>query len=170
MTEPSLARRMFAPFGRLLQFSGRSAPADFWPYMLVLVAIYIAGFAFVFATRPYGFGSTVADQFGLTLVLILLAFAAVVRRLHDVGWSGWWMAAYVLMAFAFIAFFFYWRYGLTHTPLDSQGPSLFRFMPLLTLFSAAMNGTGLLIFVLCLLPGKDSSNGYGPDLKGGSIS
>jgi uncharacterized membrane protein YhaH (DUF805 family) len=107
-------------------------------------------------------------MYGLTIVLVLLAFAAVVRRLHDVGWSGRWMAAYLLMMLAFIAFFFYWRYGLIHDPDGRENVSLFRLMPLLMLFSLAMNGIGLLVFILCLLPGTAGPNRYGADPKGGN--
>jgi uncharacterized membrane protein YhaH (DUF805 family) len=41
MSEPSLARRILGPLGRLLDFQGRSPPADFWPYVLLLAGIYV---------------------------------------------------------------------------------------------------------------------------------
>ena len=118
MSEPGLARRAFAPLGRLLEFEGRSAPADFWPYMLLLVAIYVVGFALMFAHVAYGIGSPVASMFALVAALIILAFAAVVRRLHDVGWSGRWMVAYVLMALCVVSFILYQRNQLTHGLYD----------------------------------------------------
>jgi uncharacterized membrane protein YhaH (DUF805 family) len=168
MSEPGLARRAFAPLGRLLEFEGRSAPADFWPYMLLLVAIYVVGFALMFAHVAYGIGSPVASMFALVAALILLAFAAVVRRLHDVGWSGRWMVAYVLMALCVVSFILYQRNQLTHGLYDPGNDTLFRVFPVLAIFMLVMNGIALTLFVVCLLPGSAGSNKYGPDPKGGS--
>jgi uncharacterized membrane protein YhaH (DUF805 family) len=170
MSEANMASRMFAPLGQLIDFGGRTAPRDFWPYMFLLAAIYVLGFALMFASFLSLIGAPVADMFGLTACLILLACAAVVRRLHDVGWSGRWMATYALMACAFIGFFFFQRYGLTQDPYGSNNVSLFRWMPLLMLFSLAMNLIGLLVFVLCLLPGTAGPNRYGPDPRDGGAS
>jgi uncharacterized membrane protein YhaH (DUF805 family) len=167
VSDASLSRRIFAPLGRLLVLDGRAAPADFWPYMLLLIAIYWLGLALASASLPLGIGSPVPFLFGLTPILILLAAAAVVRRLHDVGWSGLWMAAYAVLALIFIGFFFYQRYRLTHEPYDPESLSLFRFMPLLAIFVLAMNGIAILIFILCLLPGTAGPNRYGPEPTGG---
>jgi uncharacterized membrane protein YhaH (DUF805 family) len=136
--------------------------------MLLLLAIYILGFLVVFALLPFGTGSPVAHMYALVAGLVLLAFAAVVRRLHDVGWSGRWMAAYLLLVLAFIAFFYYWRYAMIHDPYGPDNASLFRFMPLIMIFGLAMNGIGLLLFIVCLLPGTAGPNRHGPDPKVGS--
>jgi uncharacterized membrane protein YhaH (DUF805 family) len=168
MSESSPARRIMGPLGRLLDFSGRSAPGDFWPYMLLLVAIYVIGFALVFTLQSHDIGSPVADIFVLIPTLILLAFAAVVRRLHDVGWSGRWMAAYVILALAFFAFLFYQRYQLSHGLYDPSDDALFRFFPIMALLALVTNCIALTVFIVCLLPGTAGPNKYGPDPKGGS--
>jgi uncharacterized membrane protein YhaH (DUF805 family) len=151
--------RALSPLGRLADFTGRSPPADFWPYMLLLVAIYFIGFGLIFALATNGIGSPAA-VFLLVPVLILLAFAAAVRRLHDVGWSGRWMAAYVALALAFFAFIFYQRYS----PSDAM---LFRLFPVMALVVLVTNCIALTVFIVCLLPGTAGPNQYGPDPKDG---
>jgi uncharacterized membrane protein YhaH (DUF805 family) len=168
----SFFHRPITPLKRQLDFRGRTRRADYWPYMSLLLAIYVSGFAFTPAGGLSGIGSLIAPICGLTLVLILLALAATARRLHDVGWSGRWMAAYAIMAIAFIAFFFfYWRYGVVHRPHVYTGaPPFLRLMPLVMLFSLAMNCTAFLVFILSLLDGTPGPNKYGPDPKGRSAS
>jgi uncharacterized membrane protein YhaH (DUF805 family) len=95
MRDQSFVRRMIAPVGRLLEFDGRSTRAEHWPYMGLLIAIYVIG---VVLAVPAGPGAMISAMYVLTLILVLLASASVVRRLHDVGWSGRWMAAYVVMS------------------------------------------------------------------------
>lgn len=168
MPGASLSRRALAPLAHLLDFAGRTRRAHFWPYMGLLFVVYVVGFILATALFSAGMGSIIAPMYLLTAILILLAFAAAVRRLHDVGWSGWWMGAYIGMAIAFIAFFFVWRYGLTR---DAGGPpamDLLRFMPFMLFFSLAMNCAGLLVFILCVLDGAPGPNRYGPDPKGRS--
>jgi|SRR5687768_6838715 len=166
MSRPGFFRAMFAPFGSLARFSGRTRRADFWPYILLLVAIYLVACVVAIGLPPRIVGSFIAPIYATASILILFAFAATVRRLHDVGWSGRWMAAYVVMAIAFIAFFFYWRYGVARRPYGEPGISLFPYMPLMMLFSLVMNGTGLLVFILSTLDGTPGPNRFGPDPKG----
>jgi len=165
----SLVRRALSPLGRLLDFGGRSRRADFWPFMVLLVALYLVGFAGA-ASGALRFihPSPVLPLFALVGILVLLAFAAVVRRLHDVGWSGRWMAAYVLVTVAFIAFFIWWRLGIAQAPGGEPPVRLMRIMPLMMIVTAATNGLGLLVFVLCLLEGTAGPNRYGADPKGRS--
>ena len=169
MSDADLAHRAWRPLGRLLNVKGRTAPGDFWPYMGLLFAIYVVGFVLVFPGRPFfGILPGVPAMFALTLILILLACAAVIRRLHDVGWSGWWMAAYTILASAFIIFVVRLRYVITHQPFDPSSDLLFRLFPILAIFMLITNCIGLLILVVCVLPGTAGPNKYGPDPKNGT--
>ena len=168
MPEGSPLRRTIGPLGRVLDFSGRTRRADYWPYILLLFGIYLVGIVLVATAISRGMGPPVTQMFLLVAILALLAFAATVRRLHDVGWSGRWMAAYLVMMLAFIAFFLHWRYGLQHDPYGGQPGLLFRIMPLLMAFNIVMNCIGLLVFVICLLDGNAGPNRFGADPKGRS--
>jgi len=164
----SLLPRALGPLGRVLDFRGRSRRADFWPYMVLLFGLYLAGVIAVVGIGSLAMGSMVTPMYLLTGALALLAVAATVRRLHDVGWSGWWVGAYVLMMLGFIVFFFYWRYVLIPaTPFGEPG-AMFRLAPLFIAFSAVMNGLGLWVLILCLLDGMPGANRHGPDPKGRS--
>jgi uncharacterized membrane protein YhaH (DUF805 family) len=160
--EASFVSRMVAPLGRLLDFRGRSTRSEHWPYMGLLIGLYVIGMILaVTAVPPVMMMASVTLLAG---IMVLLAFSSIVRRLHDVGWSGKWMAAYVALVAAFILFFFYWRYLVVHQPFSPGGstPLLFRFWLILMVCNLASTGLALLIFVLTVLESAPGPNPYGP--------
>lgn len=77
----------------------------------------------------------------LFIILVFFNFSAIVRRLHDINQSGWWIGIFVLM----------------HTTLAWAQLSMF----LLYL-------QGLQLIVLCVLAvikGTDGANNYGEQLQ-----
>lgn len=71
-------------------FSGRASRSDYWFFVLTL-----ALFAFAAAILDSLFGTTNPNG-GLFLDTVFVAhlvpqLAALARRLHDIGWSGWWL-------------------------------------------------------------------------------
>ncbi len=71
-------------------FSGRASRRDYWFFVLTL-----ALFAFAAAILDSLLGTT-NPHGGLFLGLVFVAhlmpqLTALVRRLHDIGWSGWWL-------------------------------------------------------------------------------
>ena len=80
------------------QFSGRAKRSEFWWFVLVHVI--------VFATLFMGAAITSGSWWAFTMLLvyavgtILPYWAVTVRRLHDVGYSGWWLLVqYVPLGF-----------------------------------------------------------------------
>lgn len=77
---------------RATDFSGRSRRKEYWYFQLFngIVMMFILLFAIAFsengkpATLPLGL------MFAYGLVLIVPALAVTIRRLHDIGKSGWW--------------------------------------------------------------------------------
>lgn len=73
-------------------FSGRASRSEYWWYALF---VFILNAAFGVVTPPYSLmdshsvGTIVSGVVGLALFLPGLGLA--VRRLHDIGRSGWWL-------------------------------------------------------------------------------
>lgn len=90
------------PLKRYADFSGRSRRKEFWSYIL---AVWVATFVLMYLDSALGLGGTATSYSeggsvgfnmsgGLLTLLFLLAtivpnLAVSVRRLHDVGKSGW---------------------------------------------------------------------------------
>ncbi len=73
-----------------------------------------------------------------SLVFLLPTIAVTMRRLHDIGWSGWWVGACII--------------------LDVLSP-------ISVLISLASIAIALLILVLCFLDSQPGTNAYGPSAK-----
>jgi uncharacterized membrane protein YhaH (DUF805 family) len=106
---------MFMPYRRYADFTGRSCRREYWMYSLFLLAVYVV-LAVAAASVVMGvdvFHMTDMNQIAIALVhqplLWLIAglaglfslvnfipsIAIVVRRLHDMNFSGWWYLGYV---------------------------------------------------------------------------
>ncbi len=77
-------------------FSGRARRSEFWWFVLfnVLVGVVAAVLDMVLGTwsseREVG-----AIELLARVALLLPSTAVAIRRLHDVGWSGWWLLTIV---------------------------------------------------------------------------
>lgn len=74
------------PIEKYVEFTGRSRRKEYWTFVLVnfVISILLSGLDSVVGL--FGF---VATLFGLFVFLPSLAVG--VRRLHDIGKSGWWL-------------------------------------------------------------------------------
>ena len=73
---------------RYAQFTGRASRSEYWYWVLFLVL----------ASAAIGIASSVVSAVGylswlFNLATIVPSIAVAVRRLHDVGKSGWWLLA-----------------------------------------------------------------------------
>ena len=71
-------------FSKYVTFSGRSSRSAYWWWAL---------FAFIVGVASYAVGLAIdalAIYYVAALVLFLPGLAVAVRRLHDIGRSGWW--------------------------------------------------------------------------------
>ena len=77
---------------RATDFSGRSRRKEYWYFQLfnAIVMIFLGLFAFAFSDQ----GKPAVIPFGLMFtygfVVFVPALAVTIRRLHDIGKSGWW--------------------------------------------------------------------------------
>lgn len=147
------------PLKKFADFSGRAPRAEYWWYAL---ATGVIGIVLEFLDGPLG-GPVVGVYGPVSLVftfgLLLPGLTVTVRRLHDIGRSGWW----ALLNAA--------SYALIFAGLLSEemfGPSLFEGLNLSTIIAPALVllGFTIVMFVFMVTPGKNGSNRYGPDPYG----
>jgi uncharacterized membrane protein YhaH (DUF805 family) len=72
-------------FSKYATFTGRASRPELWYFVLFLVLS-----QFVAAVLDYGLGSTVFEPV-VGLGTLLPSLAVEIRRLHDIGRSGWWL-------------------------------------------------------------------------------
>lgn len=78
-------------------FEGRSSRSEFWWFFLWVFGIsLVTGTLSLFAERMLW---TLVMVFLLTILLPTMALT--VRRLHDIGWSGWWALLCFIPYFGF---------------------------------------------------------------------
>lgn len=174
------------------RLSGRSTRKEYWGFMLFSILIAVA---MVFLTAiggsicgvcigPEAMGLWMGAGFLAILVFLLYTampgLAVYVRRLHDVNWSGWWIALqFGLAAIIFGLAWFQIMLGVQEwmwmdenltwdaetmrslgAYLETTPPS-----PLLAdlsgVLSLANNVLGLLIFILTVWPSQKKENRYG---------
>lgn len=77
-------------FDSYCRFQGRSSRSEYWWWVLFT---FILGRALSLLELLLGFSSTAAQATNglLSLVLLLPGLGLSVRRLHDIGKSGWWI-------------------------------------------------------------------------------
>jgi uncharacterized membrane protein YhaH (DUF805 family) len=94
---------------RATDFSGRSRRKEYWYFQLfnAIVMIFLGLFAVTFSDQnkpamiPFGL------MFAYGLVLFVPSLAITVRRLHDIGKSGWWyLIAFVPLIGGLVLFVF----------------------------------------------------------------
>ncbi len=82
-------------YGKYATFSGRATRSEYWWFALfasIVAVLYYAlyGYSFIYGSGSgYIFVSVIYGIF--SLVSILPSLALMVRRLHDIGKSGWWI-------------------------------------------------------------------------------
>ena len=132
-----------------LVWKGRSRRAEAWWYMLPLIGLICA----LITTNLVVFGDYEMDDSWYIAELAILTVAATpgvgaaIRRLHDLGRSGWW---YLMLAAPVIGFFF--------VPTDDDAASD---AEVVTILFALLGG--LILQYWFLQRGTIGENRYGPD-------
>lgn len=101
-------------------FSGRSSRWEFWFFTLINIAIqYIVSFIFELLKdlELYDLARILALIYLLFLLLLIIpSLALAVRRLHDVGKSGWWCLV------PFVNLYFYFKDSEPYTNIYGDNP------------------------------------------------
>ena len=84
---------MFQPFRRMFDFRGRARRTEYWLFVLLQLAVFVA--AFVAGSNVLPKDDKFESLLGLPLLHVavfgLPMLALQVRRLHDSDKSGWWV-------------------------------------------------------------------------------
>jgi uncharacterized membrane protein YhaH (DUF805 family) len=157
----TLLTRSIRPFGQLADLNGRTSRLDFWPYILLLIAV--AFWTLVMMDRaplspPW---AVLLPRLLFALLLNLLGWAATVRRLHDVGWSGRWVHVSVLMTVLIASSVIYSAYQMA----NGACPLCFGIFwpPWLELMVPVQLLLWAIIGCVCLVEGTRGPNRYGSD-------
>lgn len=76
-------------------FSGRARRSEYW-WFVVFTAVVTTVASVIDALIGTGFGATGLVQALASLALLLPSLAVGVRRLHDVGQTGWWVLLVII--------------------------------------------------------------------------
>lgn len=94
-------------WGNYFNFSGRSTRSEYWFFMLdnIIVAFILGILMGIGIAINGGNGGMITILFSIPYYIYLLAIiipslALCVRRLHDIGKSGWWYLICMLLNFA----------------------------------------------------------------------
>lgn len=147
-------------FGKYATFSGRARRSEYWYFFLFS---FLAGMAsgvidsIVFRSAyPLQPISNI-----LSLALLLPSIAVTVRRMHDTGWSGWWLGGfYLALIVGVIAIVAAYGGYKSHTMTDMT------FGVVCLVFGLVLIAWAIWLFVLMVLDGHRGPNQYGPDPKG----
>ncbi|MGI2327571.1 DUF805 domain-containing protein [Planococcus sp. YIM B11945] len=100
-------------FKKTFVFSGRSRRKEYWMFILITAIISI-----VLTILDMVLGLDITEDTGLlsglfSLILIIPTLSVTIRRLHDIGKSGWWILLCLIPIIGWIVLFIF-------SVLDSQ--------------------------------------------------
>lgn len=75
-------------------FNGRARRKEYWMFFLFNILISIGiGFVTGFIGGVLGIGTSISDPAAIiySLAILIPSIAVAIRRLHDIGRSGWWI-------------------------------------------------------------------------------
>ena len=75
-------------------FSGRARRKEYWMFFLFNIIIAFAiGFVTGFIGAAFGIGTALSNATNLiyNLAIFIPSIAVAIRRMHDIGRSGWWI-------------------------------------------------------------------------------
>lgn len=133
---------------KIFQMKGRSRRSEFWWTQLLVFILSI------FLT-PIGGG-----------ILSLLTIPLKVRRLHDIGKSGWWLAINILLnIFLFIVMCVALFNFFVSINSDDYDYNLISFLLQYSIFGLIAWIYGLIMLIFYCMDSKPGTNAYGPSPK-----
>ena len=191
---------MFQPLVKYVDFQGRARRSEFWLWVLFRIVLGMVTGAFVgtavfsslgpLISNPHmdpdvfmqHYMASVGPIFPLiqliNLGLLLPSIAVGVRRLHDIGRSGWWWCLPIAAAIVSIILFvilggaqIFSVAGHTDSMSDAEGAKFaFGIMGTLLLCMLLVLVAEIVMLVFYVTEGKRGPNRFGPDPKGEALN
>lgn len=159
MSFPQAIRQVLSKYA---DFGGRAMRSEYWWWVLA-IAVGNAAFGIVDSALPYGFLQPL-----FALLVLIPTWAVGVRRLHDTGRSGWWMALWAgsyLISGAIFAFSILAVVGGAFLAAfgDSEAGGAVLVLGLIGIAVSALILLGIAIWSIIWLAqrGEDDSNRFG---------
>ncbi len=151
---------MILPLRRYAQFTGRARRAEYWWFILfgVIVSVVASIVDALLGAKTVGVGTIVS------LGLLIPQLAVGVRRLHDIGRSGWWLGGAMLLGIAFgIAFAVSVGAALVGVRTGNVAAGIGAGTALLGIIGLAILVYAVVLLVWACQPGTAGPNRFGPD-------
>lgn len=154
----------FKVLRKYADFSGRARRMEFWMFVLfnLLIGIFLGVIDALVLAPILGSGVVLFGLSTLYSIAVLLPVIAVeVRRLHDINFSGWWVAPFWVGWFVQQGYEYY-NYFTMEDPTSVE-ESLNALTAGQMAASAVVMLSGLLLLVLFCIRGTRGENRYGSD-------
>ena len=146
------------PLRLFADFSGRSTRGEMFYFGLLVAVFGIPALAVDLILPPHSSDWVVL---GITVLLLCPILALSVRRLHDVGWSGWW----IILLLPAMALGGWNRVQRLLHPFVYPPPRL----ALPFLVELLVGGLALAVAILLLWDDDPEANRYGPNPRTGPV-
>lgn len=158
-----LAQAVKTCLRKYFDFTGRARRSEYWWFLVFYVLVRcLCGFLEGFFMLPH-----IGDA--VSLLLVVPSYAVLTRRLHDVGYSGWWVLAVFVLECAMLVVAamtgkITWLQLLTNNGIDAMF-QIYNVSSLTWVMSAAMVLLNLFMLVLSLVDSFQGVNKYGDSPK-----
>lgn len=146
------------PLRHFADFRGRSSRGELFFFGLLFAVLGIPAAAVDVVLPP---GSSNWAVLGIALLLLCPMLAMFVRRLHDVGWSGWW----IILLLPALGLGGWNRVQQLLHPLVYPPPRL----PLPFFVELLVGGLAIAVAILLLWDDDPEANRYGPNPRNGPV-
>lgn len=190
---------MFQPLVKYVDFEGRARRSEFWLWILfryllssglgaIYASVMLSNLGPLFS-NPNPSEQEVMSHLGgmmtmmpllslVNLALLLPTYAVCVRRLHDIGRTGWWLVMPIAVAsVSLILFFIFFGFqifsiaGKGDHLSDAEGLKLaFSLFGGLALCMIPILIAEIVMLVFYITEGKRGPNRFGPDPKGEALN